>query len=186
MKELIDAAHEVEAVLAKTQTAWCLIGGMANLRWGRNRLTRDVDLTVLASLETEREFVGSLLGQFRARRPDAQDFALRYRVVLMSSSEGVGIDLSLGAIPFEVDMVRRATPFDFGDGRPLPTCSAEDLVVMKAFAARTQDWADVEGIVLRQEKSLDTKAILKRLAPLAEAKDAPEILERTRRLFSSA
>ncbi len=38
---------------------------------------------------------------------------------------------------------------------PLLTCSAEDLIVLKAFAARGRDWVDVEGIIVRQAGALD-------------------------------
>ena len=37
--------------------------------------------------------------------------------------------------------------FCFIGGISLPTCVAEDLVVMKVFADRGQDWVDVEAVV---------------------------------------
>lgn len=37
----------------------------------------------------------------------------------------------------------------------LLTCSAEDLVVLKAFAGRPRDWAGVETIVARRSAQLD-------------------------------
>ncbi len=59
----------------------------------------------------------------------------------------------------------------------LRTCSAEDLVVMKAFAARAKDWLDVEGIIVRQTGKLDWPYICGQLQPLAELKEAPEIMD---------
>ena len=56
------------------------------------------------------------------------------------------------------------------------TCSAEDLVVLKAFAARGRDWIDVEGIIVRQAGALDWPYIEEHLGPLAALKEAPEIL----------
>lgn len=50
------------------------------------------------------------------------------------------------------------------------TCSAEDLVVFKAFAGRTRDWLDIEGIVTRQGARLDTTLIWSELLPLLELK----------------
>ena len=58
----------------------------------------------------------------------------------------------------------------------LRTCSAEDLVVLKAFAGRGQDWVDVERIIVRQTGKLDWNYIREQLQPLAELKEAPEIL----------
>jgi hypothetical protein len=38
-------------------------------------------------------------------------------------------------MPFEESAVARATPYEFAPGIFLVTASAEDLIVMKAFAA---------------------------------------------------
>ena len=59
----------------------------------------------------------------------------------------------------------------------LHTCSAEDLIVMKAFAAHTRDWLDVEGILIRQSGHLDWSYIHSQLQPLVEIKESPEILD---------
>lgn len=58
-----------------------------------------------------------------------------------------------------------AWPSEFLPGIKLKTCSAEDLVVHKAFASRTKDWLDIEGIILRQS-ALDWSYIADKLKPL--------------------
>ena len=58
------------------------------------------------------------------------------------------------------------------------TCAAEDLVVMKAFAGRDRDLADIAGILVRQSGRLDWNLIEKELRPLLEVKDEPEIWHR--------
>ena len=55
------------------------------------------------------------------------------------SVSGVGIDVALGALPFEESVVARANRFAFPGDVALRTCSAEDLVVLKAFAALKDD-----------------------------------------------
>ena len=58
-------------------------------------------------------------------------------------------------------------------------CTAEDLIVMKAFANRVIDWHDVRGIIVRQDIcKLDWNYINKELMPLCEAKEQPEIMDR--------
>ena len=49
--------------------------------------------------------------------------------------------------------------------------------MLKAFAGRGQDWADIERIIVRQTGKLDWVYIHKQLLPLAELKDAPEIMD---------
>ena len=63
------------------------------------------------------------------------------------------------------------------------TCSAEDLIVLKAFASRPQDWLDVEKVIIRQGTRLDRSLIVEELKPLVELKEEPEILEQVERLF---
>jgi hypothetical protein len=60
--------------------------------------------------------------------------------------------------------------------------SAEDLIVMKAFAARPKDWVDVEGIVIRQGEAIDWNSIEHHLRPLVALKEEPEILELLERI----
>jgi len=108
---------------------------------------------------------------------DAAGFARARRVLLLKSSSGVGLDVALAGLPFEELVVQRSSFFDFPPKVSLRTCSAEDLIVLKAFAGRGQDWVDVERIIVRQTGTLDWRYIRFQLKPLAELKGAPEILE---------
>ena len=63
-------------------------------------------------------------------------------------------------------------------------CSAEDLIVHKAFANRPQDWIDIETIILRQGEKLNTGLVLQELTPLVALKEQSEILLRLHRLLS--
>jgi hypothetical protein len=64
----------------------------------------------------------------------------------------------------------------------LRTCSAEDLIVFKAFADRPKDWMDIEGVIIRQSARLDWSYVREQLAPLAELKDAPDLLAKLERM----
>lgn len=59
---------------------------------------------------------------------------------------------------------------------------AADLIVMKAFADRPLDWEDVISVVRRQRGRLDWTYVYAQLEPLAELKDAPDLVTRLRRL----
>jgi hypothetical protein len=141
-----------------------------------------VDVTLLTGLGSEKTYVDELLTSYSARIPDPEAFALEYRVLLLQSSEGIGIDISMGMIPFEEKVVNRASRYEFLPGISLLTCSAEDLIVLKAFADRSQDWFDVEGILIRQEGLLDWDYILSELKPLVNLKETPDILSRLQQL----
>ena len=91
-----------------------------------------------------------------------------------------------GALPFEERAVERSSMFVYPDHIPLRTCSAEDLIVFKAFADRGQDWVDIERVLIRQQRSLDWPYILHQLGPLVAAKEALEILTKLERLRASS
>ena len=183
--DLLDAARELQDFCDQHDWRSCLIGGIAVQRWSQARVTRDVDLTLLTGFGNEASFIEGLLAYYRPRIAGAAEFALRSRVLLLNSPSGIGIYISLGALPFEHLVVQRATPFEFAPGLELRTCSAEDLMVMKLFASRAIDIRDAEGIAVRHDQTLDWRYIEEQLTPLAEAKEEPAILrelERVRRL----
>ncbi len=185
---IFEAALELQEFCDSEGWESCFIGGIAVQRWSQARVTRDVDITLLTGFGREQPFIDALLDHYTARNADAAQFALRARVLLLASPSGVGIDISLGALPFERLVVERATTFEFAPGVGLRTCSAEDLMVMKLFASRPIDLRDAEGIAVRHDKRLDWGYIEEQLVPLAEAKESPQILrelERVKKLSST-
>jgi len=93
------------------------------------------------------------------------------------------MDVALAALPFEEGVIVRASLFEYQRGESaLTTCSAEDLIIYKAFADRALDWHDVETILVRQGSKLDFDSIYLELAPLCELKEGPGIVPRLRML----
>ncbi|MEO8636447.1 MAG: hypothetical protein ABI587_14325 [Gemmatimonadales bacterium] len=178
MIELVEAATELQAFCEERSWGFCFIGGLALQHWGEPRLTIDVDATLLTGIGREATFIAALLERFPARVNSAAAFAVRHRVLLIRSSTGIPFDVALGGLPFEAEAVRRSRLIFLGGDVPLRLCSAEDLVVMKAFADRGRDWLDIEGVLIRQGTALDWVYLLDQLRPLVEAKEAPDILPR--------
>ncbi len=184
MHRVFAAAPEPQAALESLGRPFCFIGGLALQRWGDIRMTQDAAATVLSEIEHDEEVIRRLLVQFQSRVPDGAGFARRSRVLLLEATNGVGLDVALGAMDFEYHAVERATPWKLPDGRTLRTCSAEDLIVHKAFAAREKDWLDVEGVLVRGGNKLNAGQILADLAPLVALKEDDAIIPRLRKLMS--
>lgn len=182
MTGVFQAAASLQQVCERHRWKFCFIGGVALQRWGEPRLTNDADLTLLTGFGGEAAYVDVLLQHFAGRLNDARAFALRHRVLLLRTESGVGLDVALAALPFEESAVHRSSVFAYPDDIQLRTCSAEDLIVFKAFASRGQDWVDVERVIVRQGAKLDWPYIWQQLAPLAAAKEAPEIMGQLERL----
>lgn len=175
---LFGAAAELQVLCQREGWRFCFIGGLAVLRWGEPRETVDVDLTLLTGFGGEERYIATLISQFAPRVDNAAAFALRTRVLLLRASSGVGLDIALGGLPFEESAVERSTLFTYPPDVALRTCSAEDLLVLKAFANRPKDWIDIDGVLVRHGNLLDWDYVYKQLTPLAELKEEPEIVQR--------
>lgn len=166
----------MQGFLEQQRARFCFIGGLAVQRWGQPRYTKDADLSLLTDFVEDEKWTDLLLSRFSPRYAEAREFALQRRVLLVRASNGTDLDISLGGLPFEKSCISRSTPWHFEDGSYLLTCSAEDLVVHKAFANRPQDWVDISGIIARQGLALSRAQILQELRPLTELKEQPEIV----------
>jgi hypothetical protein len=177
--ELVELAQEVQSFCVERNWKFCLIGGMAVQHWSEPRLTWDVDITLLTGFGAEGTYIDEWLGHYRPRFTDAREFALANRVLLLWSKSGMGIDVALGALPFEERAIARSKEVEISPGITLRFCSPEDLIVMKAFASREIDWRDIQMTIARQGSStLDWPQILEEIEPLAALKEDPEIIRR--------
>ena len=178
MKALFHLAAEIQDICIANSWSFCFIGGIALQRWGEPRLTVDVDLSLFTGYGKEEQYVDAFLNKYKPRIQDAREFALQHRVILIKSERDIPVDIVLAGLAFEEQAVRRATDFSFLKSVELRTCSAEDLIIYKAFADRQRDWADIEGILVRQMGKLDWPYIEKYLRPLAELKEIPHVLSK--------
>lgn len=172
---LAAAASDILRFLDRKGVRACVIGGLAVQRWGEPRATQDVALTILAPFGEEAGPLDLLLARYRAREPDAREFALQYRVLKLESPDGVAIDVSLGALPFELEVLDRASSWRLAPGLTLRVCSAEDLIIYKLVAARPRDLLDVDGVVRLRHRGLDTARIRRFVRELGETLDRPDL-----------
>ena len=183
MNPLFAAAADLQRYCTSRGWRSAVIGGLAVQRWGEPRQTRDVDLTLLAGIGGESAIVDGLLARFRPRRPDARQFAIDRRVVLIDIAAGIPADISLSALPYEERVVDRSSDFQVAPDTTIRTCSAEDLIVLKAFADRPQDWIDIEGVIVRQRDGLHREQVLQELRALLDLKEDLDPERTLRRLF---
>lgn len=183
MNRIYQAARDIQRICEGSGWRFCFVGGIAVQRWGEPRFTHDAGLTLLTGFGGESAYIQRLLDDYESRTPDAAQFALKTRVLLLKAPNGIPVDISLGALPFEERMVDRASGWEAASGVDLRTCSAEDLIVLKTFAGRDLDWVDLRGIVTRQAGKLDTELVFRELDPLLELKGDTSARERLRALI---
>lgn len=186
MVDLIAEAAALEAFLESRGWRFCFIGGLAVQHWGEPRLTRDLDLSLLTGFGGEAAYIDTLLNTYAPRIEKAREFALERRVLLLGSEGGVGIDVSLAALPYEETAIGRAVTVEMLAGTRIRLCSPEDLIIMKLFAGRDTDLRDARSVMVRQEpRGLDWRYVEAQLTELATLRDDRDLIAQLRRLRES-
>ena len=123
MVDLVQEALRLQDFLQGRDWRFCFIGGLAVQHWGEPRLTRDLDVSLFVGFHNEAAFVDELLRRYAARMQDARTFALSRRVLLLRSAGGIGIDISLAALPYEEGAIRRSVLIEMLPGALIRLCS---------------------------------------------------------------
>lgn len=183
---LLHTLNDLTGWLAAARASGVVIGGVAASLLGRPRVTRDVDVLVFVDEAAWSDFLarGVKFG-FSPRRPDAIEFARTSRVLLVRHEpSGVDVDVVLGALPFEEEVIARVVPVEIGGIRiPLPT--AEDLIIMKSVAGRARDVGDIESLLAANPK-LDLRRVRRWVREFSTALAQPDIYERLQTLLPAS
>ncbi|HSW09484.1 MAG TPA: hypothetical protein VLK32_01125 [Bacillota bacterium] len=108
---LDEALLKVVGFLEDREVPYMVIGGFANLFWGRSRLTRDLDLTVSLPEERLAPLVEDLRQRFTVFPPEPLEFVHQHSILPLQVGE-VRVDLALAGLPYEEAAIRRARPVD--------------------------------------------------------------------------
>jgi hypothetical protein len=149
---------------------------MAVILRGYDRSTRDVDAVVLDADDCISDILSTLREHgVELRIPDGLEFARKNRVLLLRMSDGTEADLSLGFLPFERELVERATFEPISPQVAAPVASAEDLVIMKLIALRDRDRDDIRRLY-ELYPDIDVVRIRRIVSEFAELLEQPEIV----------
>ena len=174
---LNDTITLLDRAISSVNLKYAIIGGTAVIIRGYERSTQDVDAVVLGADDKFDELCAAFLSQgFRFRKPNGEQFARRHRIILLESPDGTGADVSMGALPFEIEMVGKATREVVFENVSVPVVAAEDLMIMKLIASRDQDHDDV-GRLFEIYPDVNLKRIKRIVTDYAEILERPEILD---------
>jgi predicted nucleotidyltransferase len=133
-----------------------LLGGLAVSAWTDPRFTRDVDLAVAVSSDTEAEQLIHKLQQrgYRLKALVEQTGTERLATARLvppgEEEEGVIVDLLFASSGIEPEIVAGAAVIDIGAGAPVKVVRPGHLVVLKLLAndqiKRPQDGADLVAL----------------------------------------
>ena len=162
-----------------------LIGGIAVSLIALERNTKDVDALVLLDTRRVDQLLESLNQHgFIERFKGMADFGREARFITMTHIvSGVVVDLALGCMPFEEELVQRSSEYRSGTSvLRLPT--PEDLIVLKAIANRPQDQLDIRTIA-EVYPHIDRSRIRHWVRQYAELLEAPDLWKEIEALLES-
>jgi hypothetical protein len=156
--------------------SYALIGGAAIGFLGQPRATQDLDAVTWLDLSETTGFVksGARFG-FLPRISDPIEFALKSRVLLLQHNRTkIDVDISLGALPFEQEMIERAIEFTTPE-LTVQVATPEDLIITKAVAHRKRDLLDIDNLV-SVYPHLDLARIRHWVGQFAAVLESPELV----------
>lgn len=169
------AIEALQRLFHKFDDRGVIIGGIAVGFLGRPRFTADVDAMFLLSTREISKFIElAREDNIIPRIKDAEEFAIKSRVLLLKyAPTETDIDVSIGILPFEEEMVERSSIKSFSNlSLRLPT--PEDLIIMKAVAHRSKDLEDIRTIA-EKYPNLDVKRIEKWVKAFGEVLETPDL-----------
>jgi hypothetical protein len=165
------------------QIEYTIIGGVAVSLTVKPRYTQDINAVVWLADSPWDVFLqsGATFG-FVSRISVPLTFAQQSHILLLKhEATAIHVDLSLGAMPFEREMIERVltvTELPY----PIKVPTPEDLLITKTVASRPKDIPDIEAILQAYPK-LDRKRAQYWVQAFAEALEMPELLEEFERLL---
>jgi predicted nucleotidyltransferase len=175
----------LQRLLGKVNEQGVIIGGIAVGFLGQPRFTADIDAVFLLSTQDIPQFLDLAQAEdIFPRISDAADFARKNRVLLLQHRPTeIDVDISLGILPFEEEMVKRASTRSFA-GLTIRLPTPEDLIIMKAIAHRPKDLDDIRTIGMKYP-ALDRSRIEKWVKSFGEALDIPNLWDQIEPLLSN-
>ncbi len=155
---------------------YMVIGGQAVLLYGEPRLTKDIDITLGATLEELPKVLELVDAMGLEPLVDPQTFT-RQTMVLPCRDPGseVRVDLIFSFSPYERQALERARRDKMGDAA-VAFASLEDVIVHKVIAGRPRDLEDVTSMLVKNP-DLDASYVRTWLREFAASLDEP-LLER--------
>ncbi|MDP3185425.1 MAG: nucleotidyl transferase AbiEii/AbiGii toxin family protein [Anaerolineales bacterium] len=175
IEPLAEPLESLQRLLARFDERGVVIGGVAASLLGKPRYTEDVDAMFLLSVEDIPRFLDAAKTEgIEPRIEAAADFARKNRVLLLNHiASDTNIDISLGILPFEEEVVKRSIVHDF-DTLKIRLPTPEDLIVFKAVAHRPKDLLDIQTIV-DKHPNIDLVRVEQWVKSFAEALETPEL-----------
>jgi predicted nucleotidyltransferase len=176
IEPFLEPLESLQRLLSRFNDRGVIIGGAAVSILGKARYTEDIDAMFLLSIKDIPQLLKEASEEgIEPRIDNAAEFARKSRVVLLKHViSNTNIDLSLGILPFEQEMVERSVIHQVDAALQLRLPTPEDLIILKAIAHRPKDMEDIR-ILAEKYQNLDIPRIEKWVKQFADVLEMPSL-----------
>ena len=176
IEPFFEPLQSLQNLISRFNEKGVVIGGVAAGVLGKARFTEDLDAIILLSTQDIPRLLEAAKQEgMEARIENAAEFAKKSRVLLLRHViTDTNIDISLGILPFEQEVVERSTIHEFDSSLHVRLPTPEDLVIMKAIAHRPKDLQDIQ-ILADKYPNLDNARIESWVKDFAEVLEMPDL-----------
>lgn len=178
--------ESLQNLIARFNHKGVVIGGIAVGVLGKARFTGDLDAMFLLSTQDIPRFLEEAKQEgIEPRVENAVEFAKKKRVLLLRHTiTETDIDISMGIMPLEEEIIERSSVQDFDDTLQVRLPTPEDLIIMKAIAHRPKDMEDIRTLAAKYP-NLDIPRIERWVKDYAELLYAPDLWEEIRKILEA-
>ncbi len=178
--------ESLQNLIARFNHKGVVIGGIAVGVLGKARFTEDLDAMFLLSTQDIPHFLEEAKQEgIEPRVENAVEFAKKKRVLLLRHTiTETDIDISMGIMPLEEEIVERSSVHEFDDTLQVRLPTPEDLIIMKAIAHRPKDMEDIRTLAAKYQ-NLNIPRIERWVKDYAELLYAPDLWEEIRKILEA-
>lgn len=155
---LIEHLTIIVKLLNEHEIDYALAGGLAFSALVEPRATMDIDLLITIKEEKLPGFFKVLEEKVESLVPHHEPMQFKlikiWRVVSFTNNLEIIIDFLIAESKFHESVIKRAIEIDFFETK-LKIITLEDMILLKNFAKRTQDIADLEKIYSTSRNEID-------------------------------
>lgn len=184
IEPFFEPLESLQKLLSRFDDRGVIIGGAAVSVLGKARYTEDLDaMFLLSTRDIPRLLEAAKEEGIEPRIANAVEFAKKSRVLLLKHViSNTNIDISLGVLPFEQEMVERSVAHQIDADLQIRLPTPEDLIILKAVAHRPKDMEDIR-ILADKYPNLDIARIKQWTRSFAEVLEMPGLWDDIAQMF---
>lgn len=184
IEPFFEPLESLQRLISRFDDRGVIIGGAAVSVLGKARYTEDLDaMFLLSTQDIPRLLEAAKEEGIEPRIANAAEFAKKNRVMLLKHViSNTNIDISLGALPFEQEIVERSVVHHIDAALQIRLPTPEDLIILKTVAHRPKDMEDIR-ILADKYPNLDIARIKQWTKSFAEVLEMPGLWDDIAQMF---